>query len=61
MEQWIQNQGLRHLSFCILAAQACRSNVDEVDEQERQRLVDAKAESLASKNDEEVDASIQES
>lgn len=53
MEEWMQSRGLRHLSCCILAAQSCRADVEEVDKQERQRLVEATAESFAASNKEE--------
>ena len=40
MEQWISQQSVRHLSFCMLAALSCRNDVMEVDKLERQRLVE---------------------
>ena len=43
MVDWIQRQGLREFSLCVLAAQTCQKDVDEVDELVRQRLVEATA------------------
>jgi len=40
MEEWVTSQGIRHLSWCVLAAQSCQGDVEEVDRQERQRIVD---------------------
>lgn len=53
MEDWVQNQGLRHLSMCMLAAQACTEAVEEVDKLERQRLIESTALSLADSNSED--------
>lgn len=41
LEQWIVEGGLPRLSVSILAAQSCRNDVDELERQERQRLMDA--------------------
>ena len=49
MAEWIQRQGMRDFSFCVLAAQTCEKDVGEVDELVRQRLVEATA---ATKNQE---------
>jgi hypothetical protein len=54
MEKWILNQGVRHLSFCVLAAQSCQSDVEEVDKQERQRLIEAAASALATKEEDGI-------
>jgi hypothetical protein len=54
-EQWVTGNGIGHLSMCILAAQGCRSDVDEVDRQERQRLIEAQVTALAAKNNDDDD------
>lgn len=43
MADWVKCQGMRDFSFCVLAAQTCQKDVDEVDELVRQRLVEATA------------------
>jgi hypothetical protein len=40
LEQWIVEGGLPRLSASILAAQACRNDVEELERQERQRLME---------------------
>lgn len=41
MAEWVTSQGIQHLTWCVLAAQSCQGDVEEVDKQERQRIVDA--------------------
>jgi len=53
--QWVTSQGIRHLSMCALAAQSCQADVEEVDKQERQRIMDATVARLASAGGEEAD------
>jgi hypothetical protein len=40
LDQWIQEDGLARLSWSILAAQGCRTDVEELQRQQRQRLVE---------------------
>jgi hypothetical protein len=40
LEQWIVEGGLPRLSMSILAAQSCRNDVEELERQERQRLME---------------------
>lgn len=40
LETWIKQGSLGRLSQCILAAQACRSDVEEIERHERQRLTE---------------------
>lgn len=40
LEAWIKRGGLGRLSMCVLAAQACRNDVEEIERNERQRLMD---------------------
>jgi hypothetical protein len=40
LKAWVTSGGLGRLSWCILAAQACRGDVEEVERQKRQQLVD---------------------
>lgn len=40
LEDWILEGGLPRLSMSILAAQACRNDVEELERQERQRLME---------------------
>lgn len=54
MEKWVQDQGMRHFSLCVIAAQSCQADVEEVEKQERQRLIESTlASSLASNAEEE--------
>lgn len=41
LEQWMKEGGLGRLSVCVLAAQTCRQAVDEIEQNERQRLMEA--------------------
>jgi len=50
MEEWVANQGVRHLSMCVLAAQSCQLDVEEVDKQERQRIMDVTVARLAGRH-----------
>lgn len=54
LKQWIQQGGLGRLSLSILAAQACRSDVEEIERNERQRLTEEYQEQaiLTDKDDE---------
>lgn len=47
MVDWVTDQGVRHLSMCMFAAQSCRSDVEEIEKQERQRLMDVTVARLA--------------
>ena len=40
LQQWIISGGLGRLSMSILAAQSCRNDVEELERQERQRLME---------------------
>jgi hypothetical protein len=40
LKAWVTSGGLGRLTWCILAAQACRGDVEEVERQKRQQLVD---------------------
>ena len=40
LETWIKQGSLGRLSLCVLAAQACRNDVEEIERNERQRLMD---------------------
>ena len=53
MVEWVTNQGLRHLCTCALATQSCQQDVEEIDKQERQRLMDATLARLAAKDAED--------
>jgi hypothetical protein len=41
LEDWVQNQGLGHLSYCILAAMSCKPDVLEAEKQQRTALVES--------------------
>jgi hypothetical protein len=41
MEDWIRQGGIGRLTWSILAAQSCRSDIKDLQRQERQRLMDA--------------------
>lgn len=40
LEEWMGGGGLKRLSVCVLAAQACRNAVEEIEQNERQRLME---------------------
>jgi hypothetical protein len=40
LKAWVTSGGLGRLTWCILAAQACRGDVEEVQRKKRQQLVD---------------------
>lgn len=40
LQDWVKSGGLGRWSMCIVAAQACRSDVEEIERSERQRLME---------------------
>eukprot|EP00540_Astrosyne_radiata_P018505 CAMPEP_0116865200 /NCGR_PEP_ID=MMETSP0418-20121206/25265_1 /TAXON_ID=1158023 /ORGANISM="Astrosyne radiata, Strain 13vi08-1A" /LENGTH=170 /DNA_ID=CAMNT_0004500545 /DNA_START=184 /DNA_END=696 /DNA_ORIENTATION=- len=40
LDRWIQNGGLGIMTMSILAAQSCRADVEEIQQKNRQRLVE---------------------
>lgn len=44
LERWISTGGLGRLSFAILAAQDCREDVEEMQKEERQRIMEEERE-----------------
>jgi hypothetical protein len=40
LADWVQRQNIRELSLCVLAAQTCQKDVNEVDQLVRQRLIE---------------------
>ena len=56
MVEWVTTQGLGHLSMCAMAAQSCQVDVEEVDRQERQRIMDATVAQMAGHNSNNDDA-----
>ena len=45
---WVKQGSLGRLSMCILAAQACRNDVEEIERAERQRLMEQYQEQIRS-------------
>jgi hypothetical protein len=50
MAEWVKCQGLREFSLCVLAAQTCQKDVNEVDCMVRQRLIEETSSSRATSN-----------
>mmetsp|Transcript_60572 Transcript_60572/g.179544 ORF Transcript_60572/g.179544 Transcript_60572/m.179544 type:complete len:101 (-) Transcript_60572:335-637(-) len=46
LERWICGGGIGRLTFAILAAQDCREGVEEMQKEERQRIVDGEREKV---------------
>jgi hypothetical protein len=45
---WVKQGSLGRLSLCVLAAQACRNDVEEIERAERQRLMEEYQEQMKS-------------
>eukprot|EP00540_Astrosyne_radiata_P019504 CAMPEP_0116823210 /NCGR_PEP_ID=MMETSP0418-20121206/714_1 /TAXON_ID=1158023 /ORGANISM="Astrosyne radiata, Strain 13vi08-1A" /LENGTH=167 /DNA_ID=CAMNT_0004451443 /DNA_START=60 /DNA_END=563 /DNA_ORIENTATION=+ len=52
LDRWIQNGGLGIMTMSILAAQSCRADVEEIQQKNRQRLVEEYGEGGSSNTEE---------
>jgi len=50
LEKWTKQGSLGRWSMCIIAAQACRNDVEEIERNERQRLMEEYQEQMNSDN-----------
>jgi hypothetical protein len=55
MEDWIRQGGIGRLTWSILAAQSCRSDIKDLQRQERQRLMDAHNQQRQQQDNDDVD------